>query len=85
MSGQQGEGGGVMAVFLDKKNYDDLDGLDEEYAEKCRQELRVQLDWEVKEGTPSHINITKFSKGYCREKRDVSEVVGIFRIMEGLV
>ena len=67
-------------VFMDTENKE----LDEEYAEKCRQELRSQLGWKVEKDTRSFNDITEFSKGYSKIKRNVSEVVAIWRLANGL-
>jgi len=53
----------------------------EDYAEKCAQELRDQIRWEVRKGTKIWNEITQFSKAYCRENRDPAEVVYIFRFV----
>ena len=68
-------------VFMDTKNK----VLDEEYAEKCRQELRSQLKWKVEKGTRSYDDITNFSMGYSKIKRNVTEVVMIFRMANNLM
>ena len=68
-------------VFMDTENKE----LDEVYAEKCRQELRDQLKWEVKEGTKSYNDITEFSKGYSKIKRNVTEVVMIWKMANNLM
>lgn len=72
---------GKTIVFMDTKN----DILDEEYAEKCRGELRKQLTWKVEPGTRSYDDITKFSMGYSKIKRDVTEVVMIWRMANNLL
>jgi phosphoserine phosphatase len=68
-------------VFMDTDNT----VLDEKYAERCRAELRKQLGWKVEVGTRSYDDITKFSMGYSRKNRDVTEVIMIFRMANGLM
>ena len=63
-------------VFMDTKNQT----IDEKYAEKLRQKCREQLGWEVKKGTRIYNELTEFSKGYSKEKRDITEVWVIFAI-----
>lgn len=67
-------------VFMDTKNKE----LDEEYAEKLRQECRNQIGWKVEEGTRIYNELTEFSKGYSKIKRDVTEVWIIFALAHGL-
>lgn len=72
---------GKTIVFMDTENT----VLDEGYAERCRAELRKQLGWKVEAGTRSYDDITKFSMGYSRKNRDVTEVVTIWRMANGLM
>jgi len=71
---------GKTIVFCDMENTE----LDKEYASKVRQEFRKQTGWKVKRGTPIYNDLTEFSKKYSRKKRDVIEVVVIFRIASGI-
>lgn len=63
-------------VFCDTKNTQ----INEEYASAIRQEFRKQTGWEVAKGTHIYNDLTEFSKGYSEKKRDVLEVVAIFRL-----
>ncbi|MBT9145794.1 MAG: hypothetical protein DDT42_01671 [candidate division WS2 bacterium] len=67
-------------VFCDTQNTI----IDEEYAEKLRQECRKQLGWKVEKGTKIYNELTEFSKGYSVEKRNVAEVFVIFSLARGL-
>lgn len=67
-------------VFMDTKNK----VVDEEYAEKLRETCREQLGWKVEKGTRIYDELTKFSKGYSREKRNVTEVWAIFALANGI-
>lgn len=58
--------------------------LDKEYAEKIINQFRNETGWEVKEGTAIYDHLTEFSKRYSEQKRDVIEVVTIFRIAAGI-
>lgn len=67
-----------MALIVDKKNI--AKEVDEIYAQKLVSELRLQLGWEIKNGSPVYHHIRKFSRLYSNEQRDVDEVVAIYRI-----
>lgn len=67
-------------VFCDAKNTE----LDEEYASKLRQEFRNQFGWKVEKGTRIYNDLTEFSKGYSKIKRNVLEVVYIFKLAKNL-
>lgn len=67
-------------VFIDTENEE----LDEEYAEKLRQECRKQLGWKVLKDTLIYDELTEFSKGYSKKKRDILEVWAIFALSHGL-
>lgn len=67
-------------VFCDINNKE----LDEEYADKIIKEFRLQTDWKVLENTPIWRDLRQFSLGYSKSKRNVVEVVGIFRIAKGI-
>lgn len=58
--------------------------VDEEYAEKLRQTCRDQLGWKVEQGTRIYNELTEFSKGYSKKKRDVMEVWMIFALANGI-
>lgn len=66
----------VTIVFCDTSNKI----IDEEYANEIIIEFRKQTGWKVLENSPIWINLREFSKGYSKIKRDVTEVVTIFRI-----
>jgi len=68
-------------VFGDVENKE----LDEECAEKLREECRKQLGWKVEPGTRIYNELTEFSKMYSKNKRDVVEVFMIYRIANGLL
>lgn len=68
-------------VFCDTSNQ----SIDKHYAKSLRAEFRRQTGWKVEKNTPIWDNLTKFSLGYSVKKRNVSEVVTIFRIAEGLL
>lgn len=68
-------------VFGDINNKE----LDEDYAEKLREECRKQLDWKVEPGTRIYNELTEFSKMYSKKKRDVTEVFMIYRMANGLM
>jgi len=53
--------------------------LDENYAERIRQEFRKQTGWEVKIYTRIWNELGEFSKRYSEEGRHPVEVVVIFR------
>jgi hypothetical protein len=67
-------------VFMDTKNQT----VDEDYAEKLRQECRNRLGWKVEKGSEIYDALTEFSKGYSKEKRNIQEVWTIFAIAHGL-
>lgn len=67
-------------VFCDTSNTE----LDEEYAEKIIKEFRLQTGWKVLKDTPIWRHLREFSMGYSKSKRNVVEVVGIFRIAQGI-
>jgi len=75
-----GEGEKQIIVFMDTKNKI----VDEEYAEKLRETCRQQLGWKVEKGTRIYNELTEFSKGYSKIKRDVMEVWTIFAIANRL-
>ena len=68
-------------IFMDTENQI----VDEEYAERLRQECRDWLGWKVEKGTRIYNELTEFSKGYSKEKRDITEVWTIFAMASGLV
>ena len=68
-------------VFCDTENKK----VDAEYASKLRKAFRKQTGWKVEKGTRIYNALTDFSRGYSREKRDVTEVVTIFMIANGLI
>lgn len=68
-------------VFCDTQNK----VVDEEYADQIRAEFRRQTGWKVEKDTPIWNDLTKFSLGYSVQKRSPVEVVGIFRIANGLL
>jgi hypothetical protein len=76
-----GKSSNKTVVFCDTSNKD----IDEEYAEMLRVEFRKQTKWKVEKGTRIWSELTEFSKGYSKEKRNVSEVATIFRIANGLI
>jgi len=53
---------------------------DDIYAQKVIVEFRKQTGWDVFPETRIYTDLTKFSKRYSKQKRDVSEVVVIFRM-----
>ena len=65
---------------MDTKNKE----VDESYAEKLRQICRDQIGWKVEKGTRIYNELTKFSMGYSKVKRDVIEVWAIFALANGL-
>lgn len=67
-------------IFNDQQNEE----LDRDYAEKLIEEFRKAKGWKVEEGTKIHDELLEFSKGYSKIKRNVVEVVAIFRIATGL-
>lgn len=67
-------------VFCDINNKE----LDEEYAEKIIKEFRLQTNWRVEKDTPIWRHLREFSMGYSKVKRNPAEVVGIFRIAQGI-
>jgi hypothetical protein len=58
--------------------------VDEVYAEKLRQTCRDQIGWKVEEGTRIYNELTEFSKGYSKIKRDTMEVWMIFAMSHGI-
>jgi hypothetical protein len=54
--------------------------LNQEYADKVIEYFRKISGWKVLPGTRIYNDLTEFSKRYSEEKRDVVEVVTIFRI-----
>jgi hypothetical protein len=81
MSTETKEKGAQFVVFCDTTNKT----IDDEYAEKIIASFRSQTDWEVKKDTRIWNDLREFSKGYSGVKRDPAEVVGIFRIANGLL
>ena len=67
-------------VFMDAKNQ----VVDEQYAEKLREICRSQIGWKVEKGTRIYNELTEFSKGYSKEKRNVIEVWAIFALANGI-
>jgi len=63
-------------VFCDTSNKI----IDDEYANEIIIEFRKQTGWKVLENTTIWVDLREFSKGYSKIKRDVTEVVMIFRI-----
>lgn len=63
-------------VFNDQQNKK----LDLDYANKVIEQFRFETGWKVESGTRIHNELQEFSKGYFIIKRDVSEVVTIFRL-----
>lgn len=70
-----------VIVFMDTKNKK----VDKEYAELIINCFRKQTGWKVEPGTRIHDELTKFSKGYSKIKREPIEVVTIFQIANGLL
>lgn len=70
-----------VIVFCDTKNKE----IDIEYSEKIIEEFRKQTGWKVEKNTRIWNDLRDFSKGYSKEKRNVTEVVAIFRIANGLI
>lgn len=68
-------------VFCDTTNKE----IDEEYAESIIVEFRLQTGWKVLPDTRIWNDLRAFSKGYSRIKRSPAEVVGIFRIANGIL
>ena len=67
---------GIFIVFGDKQN----EVFDESYANELIQEFRKQTGWKVEENTRIWNELRDFSKLYSRKKRNVAEVVVIFRM-----
>ena len=67
-------------VFCDTDNKD----LDTKYAEKVINEFRKQIGWKVLPNTRIHNELLDFSKGYSKIKRNVTEVVMIFCLANGI-
>ena len=70
-----------IIVFMDTSNKE----VDEGYAEKLRQECRKQLGWKVEKGTRIYNELTEFSKGYSKSKRNVTEVFMIFSLANNFI
>lgn len=70
----------MVIVFCDTENKE----IDYEYANKLIECFRKDTGWKVEEGTKIHNDLMEFSKGYSKKKRDVEEVVMIFRIANGI-
>lgn len=70
-----------VVVFCDTENTE----LDSKYAEKLINAFRKQTGWKVEPGTRIHNELTEFSKGYSKKKRNVDEVSVIFRMSHGLM
>ncbi len=68
-------------VFCDTQNKE----IDEAYAQSIIVEFRRQTGWKVLPDTPIWNHLRSFSKGYSRIKRNPAEVVGIFRIANGIL
>jgi hypothetical protein len=62
---------------LDLENYQSGE-VNEEYASDLRQAFRELTGWQVAKDTRIWNHLTEFSKGYSREKRNVTEVAAIF-------
>jgi hypothetical protein len=69
-----------MIVFADVSNKK----FEQPYADSVCAEFRKQTGWKVEPGTRIHTELQEFSQYYCARKRNVAEVVAIFRISHRL-